>query len=95
MKLEMRSPAQYQQIRIHSNWTFHIYEPHNWKICVDLKAINFSFGLQSGYTKRPCIYKVFPGLTIEKLKNGIFNGTDIRKLIKDQNLVTSMNEHES
>ena len=57
--------------------------------------INFSFGLQSGYTEHPCIYKVFPGLTIEKLKNGIFNGTDIRKLIKDQNLITSMNELES
>ena len=34
-------------------------------------------------------------MTIEKLKNGIFDGPDIRKLIKDQNFITSMNELES
>ena len=34
-------------------------------------------------------------MTIEKLKNGIFDGPDIRKLIKDQNFITSMNKLES
>ena len=34
-------------------------------------------------------------MTIEKLKNSIFDGPDIRKLIKDQNFITSMNELES
>ena len=41
------------------------------------------------------ICKAFPGVTIEKLKNGIFDGPDIRKLIKDHNFVTSMNELKS
>ena len=34
-------------------------------------------------------------MTIEKLKNGIFDGPDIRKLIKDQKFITSMNKLES
>ena len=34
-------------------------------------------------------------MTIEKFKNGIFDGPDIRKLIKDQNFITSMNKLES
>ena len=142
------------------------YAAHNWKICVDLKIVNFLLELQSGYTKHPCflclwnsrtkhelwvrkdwpprqqmtvcesnvlyeslvprdkiifsplyiklglmkqfikaldkegacfeyICKAFPGVTIEKLKNGIFDGSDTRKLIKDQNVITSMNELES
>ena len=29
-----------------------------------------------------CICKGFPGATIEKLKNGIFDGPDIRKFMK-------------
>ena len=41
------------------------------------------------------ICKAFPGVTIEKLKKGIFDGPDIRKLIKDQNFVTSMNKLKS
>ena len=30
------------------------YNQHNWKICVDLKMVNFLLGQQSGYTKHPC-----------------------------------------
>ena len=30
------------------------------------------------------IAKIFPGLSIEKLKAGIFNGPQIRKLMHDQ-----------
>ena len=40
------------------------------------------------------ICKKFPGLTIEKLKAGIFDGPQIRKLIKDPNFSSSMNEKE-
>ena len=31
------------------------YKSNNWKICVDLKIVNFLLGQQSGYTKYPCI----------------------------------------
>ena len=41
------------------------------------------------------ICKRFPGVNTEKLKNGIFNSPDIRKLMKDHNFITSMNELES
>ena len=41
------------------------------------------------------ICKAFPGVITEKLKNGILDSPDIRKLIKDQNFITSMNELES
>ena len=41
------------------------------------------------------ICKRFPGVNIEKLKNGIFNSPDIRKLMKDHNFITSINELES
>ena len=41
------------------------------------------------------ICKTFPGLTIEKLKAGVFHGPDIRKLIQDENFVTSMNQLQS
>ena len=30
------------------------YATHNWKICVDLKMVNFLLGRQSRYTKHPC-----------------------------------------
>ena len=30
------------------------YNQHNWKICVDLKMVNFLLGQQSGYTKHLC-----------------------------------------
>ena len=133
------------------------YAAHNWKICVDLKAVNFLLGLQSGCTKHPCllcswnsrtkhehwvtkdwpsrqkmtvgenkvlyeplvpchriifsplhrklelmaqfakepdrevacfeyIWEAFLGVTIEKPKNGIFDGPDIRKTLKRSEL---------
>ncbi|GFW62284.1 uncharacterized protein TNCV_912961 [Trichonephila clavipes] len=37
----------------------------------------------------------FPGLSIEKLKAGIFDGPQIRQLVKDSNFVKSMTEVES
>ena len=36
----------------------------------------------------------FPGLTIEKLKAGIFDGPQLRKLIRDPEFENSMNEVE-
>ena len=41
------------------------------------------------------ICKMFPGLSSEKLKQGVFDGPDIQKLIKDDNFVCSMNALES
>ena len=38
--------------------------------------------------------KQFPGLSNEKLKEGIFDGQQIRQLIKDPNFVECMNELE-
>ena len=40
------------------------------------------------------ICQVFPGLSIEKLNVGIFNGPDIWKLIKDRNFTNNMNQLE-
>ena len=37
------------------------------------------------------ICRSFPGLSIEKLKAGIFDGPDIRKLMQDENFILSMN----
>ncbi|GFU02760.1 uncharacterized protein TNCV_402821 [Trichonephila clavipes] len=37
----------------------------------------------------------FPGLSIEKLKAGIFDGPQIRQLVKDSNFVKSMTKVES
>ena len=41
------------------------------------------------------ICKALPGGAIEKLKTGIFDSPDIKKLIKSQNVVTSINKLES
>ena len=41
------------------------------------------------------IRRTFPGLSDEKVKAGIFDGSQIRKLIKDTNFVLSMNEIEA
>ena len=40
------------------------------------------------------ICNAFPGLSDEKLKAGVFNGPDIRKLVKDPDFVNSMNDVE-
>ena len=42
-----------------------------------------------------CIFRSFPGLSIEKLKAGIFDGPDIRKLMQDENFILSMNPLEA
>ena len=36
----------------------------------------------------------FPGLTVEKLKAGIFNGPQIRKLMNDHEFPSSMSKEE-
>ena len=41
------------------------------------------------------ICKMFPGLSSEKLKQSVFDGPNIRTLIKDDNFVCSMNALES
>ena len=35
------------------------------------------------------IFLAFPGLSYEKVKAGVFDGPQIRQLIKDQNFITS------
>lgn len=40
------------------------------------------------------ICKSFPGLSAKKLKAGVFDGPNIRKLIKDADLVNSMDDLE-
>ena len=40
------------------------------------------------------ICRMFPGLSIEKLKQGIFDGSQIRQLINDSKFVNSMTELE-
>ncbi|XP_076803204.1 uncharacterized protein LOC143447145 [Clavelina lepadiformis] len=42
-----------------------------------------------------CLCKVFPGLSIEKLKAGIFDGPQMRKLIQDQVFLSHMTEVET
>ena len=37
----------------------------------------------------------FPGMSMEKIKAGIFNGSQIRQLIKDSQFARHMTEHES
>lgn len=141
------------------------YQDHEWRICVDLKMVNFLLGQQGGFTKFPCflcywdsrakqyhwvrkewpkrenmvvgeqnvihaalvsqdkiilpplhiklglmkqfvkalnpesqcfayICNKMPGLSTEKLKAGIFDGPQIRQLIKDPHFNESMNELE-
>ena len=41
------------------------------------------------------ICRSFPGQTIEKLKAGIFDGPDIRKLMQDENFIFSINLFEA
>ena len=41
------------------------------------------------------ICRSFPGLSIEKLKAGIVDGRDIRKLMQDENFILSMNPLEA
>lgn len=41
------------------------------------------------------LFSTFLGLSIEKLKQGIFDGPDIQKFIKDDNFVNPMNVTES
>ena len=38
---------------------------------------------------------IFPGISIEKKKMGIFDGPDIIKLVKDPHFIESMNDVES
>ena len=142
------------------------YLKYQWKICVDLKMVNFLLGQQNGYTKYPCflcmwdsraksehwtrkewplrkemiagerniihqplvttekiilpplhiklglmkqfvtalntdgacfryLCSAFPGMSMEKIKAGIFNGTQIRQLIKDSQFARHMTKHES
>lgn len=142
------------------------YSDHQWRICVDLKMVNFLLGQQSGYTKHPCficmwdsrakhlhweldawplrncltvgkgnvireplvsrdkiilpplhiklgimkqfvkaldkegdcfkyICRKFSKLSMEKLKSGIFDGPQIRQLMKDTNFVKVMTVPES
>ena len=41
------------------------------------------------------IWQAFPGLSEEKKKAGVFNGPQIRRLLRDPNFVASMTAHEA
>ena len=41
-----------------------------------------------------CICKLFPGLSTKKFKAGIFDGPDMRKLIKNDGFVNLINDLE-
>lgn len=41
------------------------------------------------------IQSVFPGLSLAKTKGGIFDGPQIRNLMKDENFIKSMNKKDS
>ena len=45
------------------------YNQHNWKICVDLRMVNFLLGQQSGYRKHPCFLCMRD--SHDKAKNGL------------------------
>ena len=45
------------------------YNQHNWKICVDLRMVNFLLGQQSGYRKHPCFLCMQD--SHDKAKNGL------------------------
>ncbi|KAL4718315.1 hypothetical protein ACJJTC_009937 [Scirpophaga incertulas] len=47
------------------------YEDFKWQICGDLKVIAILMGLQGGFTNEA------------KIKEGVFTGPDIRKVIRD------------
>ena len=66
-------------------------------------SLHMKLGLMKQFVKaldkEGCCFKyicdAFPGLSIEKLKAGVFDGPDIRKLIRDENFVSSMTVLES
>ena len=68
-----------------------------------LPPLHIKLGLMKQFVKAldkdgacfSCIGKAFPGLSHEKLKAGIFDGTQIRKLMKDEDFVLHMNADES
>ena len=67
-------------------------EPLVNRNCIVLPPLHINLGLMKQFVKAldkhgNCfnyIVKKFPGLSMEKLKAGIFDGPQIRKLIQDQ-----------
>ena len=64
--------------------------------------LHIKLGLMKQFTKAldkdgncfTYLWQSFPGLTMEKLKAGIFDGPQIRQLIRDPEFENSMNENE-
>ena len=60
--------------------------------------LHIKLGLMKQFVKaldKEYICDAFPGLSIEKKKAGVFDGPQIRKLIKDAQFITSMTQVES
>jgi hypothetical protein len=65
-----------------------------------LSPLHIKLGLMKQFVKTlnkygSCIEYIahmLPGLTVEKLKTGIFNGPQIRQLINDPHFIASINE---
>lgn len=80
-----------------------INEPLVTRDKIILPPLHIKLGLMKQFVKAlnkdgPCfeyISRTFPGLSTEKLKAGIFDGPQIRKLVKDLHFTDSMNEAES
>lgn len=80
-----------------------ITEPLVDKDRIILPPLHIKLGLMKQFVKAinkegSCFHyicKTFPGLSMEKLKGGIFDGPQIRKLINDRNFQHSMNHLEA
>lgn len=80
-----------------------IHEPLVTAEKIILPPLHIKLGLMKQYVKALNFYGecfkyiclVFPGLTELKLKAGIFNGPQIRQLLKDPNFVSSMSSKEA
>jgi hypothetical protein len=80
-----------------------INEPWVARNKIILPPLHIKLGLMKQFVKAlnkdglciECIAHKLPGLTMEKLKAGIFGGPQIRQLINDSHFITSMNEIEA
>jgi len=89
-------PAREQLVPVASNI---INEPLVYREKILFPPLHIKLGLIKQFTRAldkdgRCfnyLWRAFPGVTIEKLKAGIFDGPQIRQLIKDTEFENSMN----
>ena len=71
--------------------------------CILFSLLHIKLGLIKQFVKAldkdghtfKYICRLFPSLTIEKLKAGIFDGPQLRKLLKDKKIKEVMSENET